>query len=342
MFGTAHQIIANRLEELSKNGDPLLKLNKVMDWNIFMPLLNWTFKKEKKTRSGRKHYPLLIMFKILILQSLYNLSDQQTEYQIRDRLSFMRFLGLQIQDQVPDEKTIWLFREKLIKADIIEKLFQKFNSYLNEEGYAAAIGTMIDASIVSTPKQRNSRDDNQVIKEGDIPASFTENKNKLRQKDIDARWTKKNHQNYYGYKNHIGVDVKYKIIRNYVVTPANMSDIHCLDALLNSDNPDKKIWADSAYFSAEKEQQLQEKGYESRIISRNKKHLGQWTDKARENTRRSKTRVRVEHVFGFIANTIGARIIRGVGIARMTAKLGLINLVYNFSRFEQLNRLGVA
>ena len=121
-----------------------------------------------------------------------------------------------------------------------------------------------------------------------------------------------------------------------------MSDIHCLDVLLSSDNPDKKIWADSAYFSAEKEQQLKEQGYESRITSRNEKHLEQQSEKTRENTRRSKTRVRVEHVFGFITNTIGVKIIRGVGIARVRAKLGLINLVYNFSRFEQLGRLGVA
>lgn len=236
MFKTTHQIISNRLEELSKNGDPLLKLNEVMDWNIFLPLLNWT----------------------------------------------------------------------------------------------------------SVPKQRNSRDDNKKIKEGHIPDSFIENKNKLRQKDIDARWTQKNHQNYYGYKNHIGIDAQYKIIRNFVITPANISDIRCLDLLLDSDNPDKKIWGDSAYFSAEKEQQLQEQGYESRIISRNKKTLGQWSEKARENTRRSKIRVRVEHVFGFIVNTIGAKIIRGVGIARITAKLVLINLVYNLNRFEQLRRLGVA
>lgn len=342
MLTTTSQIISNRLNELSKNGDPLLRLNEVMDWSVFMPLLERTFKKEKKSQAGRKRYPLLFMFKTLILQSLYNLSDQQTEYQIRDRLSFMRFLGLRIQDQVPDEKTIWLFRETLIQKNTIEKLFEKFNAYLNNEGYAAAAGTIIDASIVSAPKQRNNRDDNKAIKEGVIPESFIENKNKLRQKDINARWTKKNFQNYYGYKNHVGVDVKHKIIRNYIITPANTADINCLNGLLDTNNSDKKVWADSAYFSAEIEQQLQENGYESRIISRNKKHLGQYSERARENTRRSKIRVRVEHVFGFISNTIGAKIVRGIGIVRMRAKLGLINLVYNIRRFEQLNRLGIA
>jgi len=342
MFSTAHQAISNRLEKLSTNGDPLVKLNEVMDWNIFMPLLEWIFRKEKKSPAGRKSYPMLTMFKILILQSLYNLSDHQTEYQIRDRLSFMRFLGLTLYDSVPDEKTIWLFRETLTRKNGIEKLFQKFDAYLSEKGYAAAVGTIVDASIISAPKQRNNRDENKLIKEGKIPESFTENEHMLRQKDVDARWTKKNHQNYYGYKNHIGVDAKYKIIRKYQITSANISDIHCLDDLLNTPNPDKKVWADSAYFSAEKESQLQENGYESRIICRKKKHLFLACEKARENTRYAKIRARVEHVFGFMANTMRAKIIRGIGMARVSVKLGLMNLVYNFCRFEQLNRLGVA
>lgn len=342
MFSTAHQAIADRLNKLSANGDPLARLNRIMDWKIFMPLLESTFKKERKSLAGRKPYPLLVMFKVLVLQCLYNLSDYQAEYQTRDRLSFMRFLNLNIQDVVPDEKTIWLFRETLIKAKVIDELFQKFNAYLNDKGFTAAVGTIVDASIVSTPKQRNSRDENKIIKEGKIPKSFSENKNMLRQKDVDARWTKKNNQNYYGYKNHVAIDVKYKIIRKYQITSANISDINCFDSLLDDNNPDKKVWADCAYYSDQKEQLLKNKGYESRIISRNKKNLALWSDKARENTRRSKIRVRVEHVFGFMKNTMRAEIIRGVGIVRVSAKLKLTNLVYNLCRFEQLNRLGMA
>ena len=342
MFSTAHQAIVDRLNKLSSNGDPLAKLNEIIDWKVFTPLLEGTFKKKKKSRAGRKPYPLLVMFKVLVLQCLYNLSDYQVEYQARDRLSFMRFLGLNIQDAVPDEKTIWLFREALIKAKAIDQLFQKFNAYLNNQGFTAAVGTIVDASIVSIPKQRNSRDENKTIKEGKIPESFSENINMLRQKDVDARWTKKSCQNYYGYKNHVGVDAKHKIIRKYQITSANVSDINCLDSLLDNNNPDKKVWADCAYYSDQKEKLLKEKGYESRIISRNKKNLAIWSEKARENTRRSKIRVRVEHVFGFMKNSMRTEIMRGVGIVRISAKLGLSNLVYNFCRFEQLIRLGVA
>jgi transposase, IS5 family len=342
MLTTTQQIIKKRLEKLDESGNPLLRLEEMMDWQIFMPTLERTFAKEKKSKAGRKSYPLLLMFKILILQNLYNLSDYQTEYQIRDRLSFTRFLGLRMQDTVPDEKTIWVFKEALIKANAIEKLFNKFNEYLGLKGYSAALGTIIDASIVASPKQRNSRDENKIIKEGGIPESFKENQNVLRQKDVDARWTKKNNQNYYGYKNHISIDVKHKIIRSFEITSANVSDINCFDILLESNKQDKKVWADSAYFSAEKEEQLQRDGYESRIISRNKKHLALWSDKARENTRRAKIRGRIEHVFGFINNTMRTNLVHTIGHTRTKAKLGLVNLVYNLCRFEQLERLGIA
>lgn len=192
------------------------------------------------------------MFKVLILQSLYNLSDHQTEYPIRARLSFVRFLELKLYDDIPDEKTIWAFREALTKSGYIEKLLEKFETHLNDKGFGAESGSIIDASIVNAPKQRYRKDDNDQIKQGKTPEHFKENPNRLRQKDIDARWTKKNHQPYYGYKNHINIDADYKLIRHYDITPANIRDIHCLERLLgNPPAPNWRVWADSAYSSAE-------------------------------------------------------------------------------------------
>ncbi len=102
-----------RLKKLSSQGDPLEKLNRVIDWAVFEPILAKTGNTDKKSNAGAKPYPPVFMFKILILQRYYNLSDEQTEYQILDRLSFCRFLGLSLDDKVPDEKTIWDFRERL-------------------------------------------------------------------------------------------------------------------------------------------------------------------------------------------------------------------------------------
>ena len=155
------------------------------------------------------------MFKVLVLQSLYNLSDDQTEYQIRDRISFMRFLGLGLGDRVPDAKTIWLFRNQLAERELMKKLFERFDRFLSGQGFQAKGGTRVDASWVEVPRQHNKRQENEEIKASQLPKSFQENPYKARQKDTDARWVKKNGTNYYGYKNHAQVDVKSKFIRDY-------------------------------------------------------------------------------------------------------------------------------
>ena len=106
------------------------------------------------------------MFRMLVLQALHNLSDEQAEYQVRDRFSFTRFLRLGIEDGIPDATTLWLFREKLAKAGLIEKLFERFDQHLAAQGYMARGGQMVDATIVPVPKQRNSRDENETVKAG--------------------------------------------------------------------------------------------------------------------------------------------------------------------------------
>ena len=116
----------NRLESLSRLGDPLLTLNKTIPWNTFRPTLTKALKKFRKNNAGRKPFDSILMFKILILQSLYNLSDDQTEYQIKDRLSFTRFLDLELEETIPDAKTLWTFRDTLSQKGAIEKLFKKF------------------------------------------------------------------------------------------------------------------------------------------------------------------------------------------------------------------------
>jgi IS5 family transposase len=132
-----------------------------------------------------------MMFKILVLQTLYNLADEQVEYQIRDRLSFMRFLGLGLEDVVPDATTVWLFREALSRANLVKALFDRFNGYLNAKGYIARGGQIIDATIVSAPKQHNTREENEAIKAGQTPEGWEKKRAKNAQKDKDARWTKK-------------------------------------------------------------------------------------------------------------------------------------------------------
>jgi len=257
--------VSGRLESLSSCGDPLQKLKELVPWEDFRPLIDQAGLDPTKQGTGRPAYDAVLMFKILILQSLYNLSDDQTEYQIRDRLSFMRFLNLTLADRVPDAKTTWLFRDTLAKKGVVEILFEHFSAHLTHSGYLAQGGQIVDASLISCPKQRNKREENKIIKEGNIPEDWENEPNKLAQKDVDARWTKKNGLSYYGYKNHINVDKAHKIIRQYDVTTASTHDSQALEAVLDSENTAGVIWADSAYRSQKIEALLAGKMIRSKI-----------------------------------------------------------------------------
>ena len=238
------------------------------------------------------------MYRMLVLQSLYNLSDGQVQNQVRNRLSFTRFLGLGIEDGIPDGTTLWLFRETLAKAGLVEKLFERFGQHLEARGYIARGGQMVDATIVPVPKQRNSRDENDEVKAGKTPEAWEKNPAKNRQKDKDARWTKKHGKSFYGYKNHVNADAKHKLIRQYDVTDASVHDSQKFDGLLNQANTSSDVYADSAYRSAETEAKLGLRGLRSRIHLRaNRNHpLSQAQQNA--NRRKSRVRARIEHVFG--------------------------------------------
>jgi IS5 family transposase len=294
-----------RFEKLEKNGDPLRQLNDVINWERFRPTLSAVHEKERRSNAGAKPYDVVMMFKILVIQSLYNLSDDALEYQILDRISFMRFLGLGLGDRVPDAKTIWLFREQLTKARLIKKLFRQFDQFLCNSGFAAKKGQIVDASIVSARKQRNSRDENKRIKEGEIPEDW--NLAKRRQKDTDARWIKKLGKNLYGYKNHVNIDVKHKLIRDYTVTDAATHD---------------------------------SQGFRERLQRKGCRHQKLREREKRGNHTRSRTRCRIGHVFGIQAMMAGDLILRTIGAVRARAKIGLRNLAYNMFRYKTLVATG--
>ena len=334
-----------RLAAISAKGDPLEMIARVVPFDSFRAEIEaavLTPADEKKSNAGRKPIDVLVMFRMLVLQSLYNLSDEQVEYQVRDRLSFTRFLRLGIEDRIPDGTTLWLFREALSKAGLIEKLFERFGQHLEAKGYVARGGQMIDATIVPVPKQRNSRDENEDVKGGKTPKAWKQNPAKNRQKDKDARWTKKHGKSFYGYKNHVNADAKRKLIRQYEVTDASVHDSQKFDELLNQGNTSADVYADSAYRSAETEAKLNSRGFRSRIHRRASRNHP--LSKAQENANRRKSRVRarIEHVFGAQQTAPGGRIIRTIGIARAKVKIGLQNLVYNIRRLVTLERMAAA
>ena len=334
-----------RLSALSEKGDPLETIAALVPWESFradIEAVVLTPEEAKKSRAGRKPLDGLVLFRMLVLQALYNLSDEQIEYQVRDRMSFTRFLGLGFEDVIPDGTTLWLFREKLAQAGLIDKLFDRFDRHLNAKGYIARGGQMVDASIVPVPKPRNSREENETVKRGATPAEWEKNPAKSRQKDRDARWTKKHGKSFFGYKNHVNVDRRHKLIRRYAVTDAAEHDSRQFDRLLHRGNTSRDVFGDSAYRSAGTEALLKAQGFRSRIHVRATRGHPLSKARAAANRVKSRIRARIEHVFGAQETAPGGRLVRTIGIVRARLKIGLQNFVYNIRRLATLERMAAA
>ena len=326
-----------RLHDLAQMGDSLYTLSHHIDFEFFRPRLEeGLYASYDQSVGGRPPFDPVMMFKVLVLQRLYNLSDEAIEFQIKDRLSFMRFLGLDFGGVVPDAKTIWYFREQLQKQGLVKKLFDEMNSYLEKHGIIANKGQMIDATFVEVPRQRNSREENKQIKEGEEP-QWEENKS--RQKDTDARWAKKHNKSYFGYKDHVIADRKSKLIKDYTVTSASVHDSRQLTNLTNKGQAEgQTLYADSAYRSAEIEDELAGKGVKSRIHFKAARNLPLTEQEESSNKSRSRFRSRVEHIFGFMENSMGGKFIRACNKARNEVHIGMMNITYNLCRIKQLNK----
>lgn len=334
--------IDKRHAQLSKHGDPLERLNKIINWEIFRPILERIDAKPRKSNAGRKPIDRVLMFKLLILQRIHNLADERLEFQVTDRLSFMRFLGLEFGASAPDARTVWAFREELKEHDLVDSLFTKFNDALTSEGIEMKSGQIIDATFIPIPIQRNSKEDNAAIKAGEVPASWSETPHKVAHKDTDARWTKKGGIAYYGYKDHVNVDARLKLVTKWTSTDASVHDSQAFEAVLRRpEEGGADVSADSAYRSDETEAWLAKSEYNSRIQERAYRSAPLTGAQKALNKEKSRVRARVEHVFGHMHTSLGGMLIRSIGAARAKLNIGLLNLTYNISRIEILIRKGL-
>ena len=340
-----------RLKELSAKGDALERLNGLIDFEMFRPDLGRAVPRSDGAKGGRPPFNHVFMFKVLILQASHSLSDERTEFLIKDRLSFMRFLGLGLADPVPDANTIWSFREALTRSTLqgrpaIEVLFQRFDAALRAAGFLAMGGQIIDASIIAAPKQRNSDAEKADIKAGRIPEAWKDRPAKLAQKDRDARWTVKWSKAKpaedgtarvdiavpaFGYKNHLGIDRRHGLIRTWTVTDAAQHDGLFLPVLLDRSNTASEVWADTAYRSRANERRLADHGLHSQIHRKKPRGKPMPANMARANGRKSKVRAAVEHVFAHEKGPMQL-VVRTIGLARARVKIGLANLIYNMKR----------
>jgi len=328
----------DRLERLTEMGDVLVRLSGAVNWETFRGTLEEIYYTEDSRVGGRKAFDRVLMFKILVLQQLYNLSDDSLEYQINDRLSFQRFLGLDLGDKVPDAKTVWLFRERLKNSGREKELFNQYTEELKRRKVITKSGSIIDATFIERSEQKanDRKNPNNRYKKAEIK---DENKNKERQYDKDARFVKKHGKWYFGYKNHIKADKDNKLITDYAVTNATTHDNTQVERLLNKD--DKIAFMDAGYRSKKKEAEWRKEYPEVELriskADKSRKPLTQEEKKADKPNRQ--IRCRVEHVFGHMAKSMGGKFVRCIGLARTRVLTMLKNLAYNMSRMASIMKL---
>jgi len=343
--------LSDRLRELSAKGDDLERIAALVEFEGFRPELERAVPRSDGSKGGRPAFDRVLMFKVLLLQAMHGLSDERAEYLIKDRLSFMRFLGLGLADPVPDANTIWTFREALKRAGAVERLFAQFDATLRASGYLAMGGQIVDATIIAAPKLRNTEAERAAIRAGEVPEGWAEKPAKLRQKDRDARWTVKFSKAKpredgapqvdlavpaFGYKNHVAIDRRHGLIRGWTASHAAAHDGARLAEVLDGDNTASDVWADTAYRSAKNEAMLEARGLVSRIHRKKPKGRAMPRRMRHANARKSAVRSAVEHVFAHQKGLMGS-VVRTIGLARARVKIGLVNLAYNMRRLVWLS-----
>lgn len=320
---------------LSRLGNPLETLSKMINFEMFREdLEDVLIPKESKSAAGRPRFDSVQMFKILVLQRLYGLGDHQLQYQISDRTSFRQFLGISTIGDIPDEKTVWWYREKLSKSGAFDTLFERFRSMLDSEGLSYSEGKIIDASFVEAPRQRTTREESKIIKEGRGDELWGDSPHKKSHKDTDARWTMKRGERHYGYKCHVKADAKTKLVETYHTTPASVHDSNIIADLLRGSDKGQKLYLDAGYEG--REDVVAEHGMTPVICEKGHRGHPLTDEQVSRNREKSRTRCRVEHIFGFVQGSMRGSLLRSIGKMRAGAQTALTCLIYNFYRYAQI------
>lgn len=320
-----------RLNKLSKLGDPLEQLNRISDWSIFIPLLDKAIPRVDSGKGGRPPLSNLLMFKILLIKRLYHLSYAQTEFQINDRLSFMRFLGLDFGNLVPDANTIWLYEDLLSKSEVGKDLFDRFYEEIEKLGYVTKAGSIVDASFIEAPKRKNTQEQREALKNGMIPEEWNDpaHPQKLMQRDTDATWTVKGRESHFGYKDTVKVDLDSKIITDFRVTTASTNDAKAAEGIFSES--DQVAYGDAAYPSL-----VIPDGVENQFCEKATRNHPLTEEQRAHNHQKAKRRCRVEHVFAGMVQMVGGTTVRCKNLMRATFNISMLNLLYNMRRIFSL------
>jgi len=328
-----------RERKLNRIGDPLAALDATVDFQAIAAQVAALLPQVDYTRGGRPPFSVLLMVKLLVLKQLYNLADDQVEYQALDRLTFQRFLGLTTSSKIPDSKTFWLFQQTLMQAGAAQVIADAVQIQLAKVGYIARNGQLIDATIVRAPIQHFTKEEKEILDRGETPSRWSAAKRA--QKDLDARWTKKHGKSYFGYKAHVSADVRYKVARKVVVTNAAVHDTNHFEDLLDESNTSREVSADKGYVDGAREARLGDAGWRVQVQRKAKRGKQLSACQQGRNTRIAKVRARVEHVFAGL-HQMGGQLIRTIGLARAQFQLTTKLAVYNLKRWASLRKCNVA
>lgn len=297
--------------------DRLDKLDGLIKWYRFEKVLA---RMREEGSSGRPAYGPLLMFKALLLQSLYGLSDSELEDALVDRLSFRRFVGLGLAEQVPDHTTLCRFRNRLNEAGLLEKLFGELDKQLDNAGLILRRGTMLDATVIETASARPSFGPPDA-KPSDPDAGFTRRQGKSGSS--------------YGYKAHVGVDEGSGLIRTILTTPANINDTVPADLLICGD--ERSVMADAAYHTHAREHALKERGIKARLMRRPNKHHPDLPPRLKRlNQLIARRRAAVETTFATLKRRMGLGVIRYRGLAKATAQVMIAAIAFNMRRWAAI------
>lgn len=296
----------------SKGGSgPLDRLAALVRWYRFEKLIGHL---RDETGPGRPGYPVLVLFKALLLQSLYGLSDRELEEALDDRLSFRRFVGLSLEQAVPDHTVLNRFRNRLIAEGLLDKLFGELDKQLEKAGVMLKRGTMLDATVIEAVSARPN---------GDRPSP-----------DPDAGFAKRQGKtgSVFGYKAHVGVDEGSGLIRSVLTTPANVNDTTPADQLIRGD--ERVVWADAAYHTHARERALKARGIKPRLCRRANKHHPQLPARLKLYNRLiARRRAAVETTFATLKNRMHLTRIRYVGLIKASAQITLAAIAFNLRRW---------
>jgi IS5 family transposase len=298
-----------------KGSGRLDRLSELARWYRFEKLLG----RLRDEGPGRPGYRPLVMFKALLLQSLYGLSDAELEEALGDRLSFRRFVGLSLEDEVPDHTTICRFRLRLIEAGLLDRLFAELDRQLEQAGVILKRGTMLDATLIETAAATPPTKDHPSI-------------------DPDARRTSRKGKpgTTFGYKAHVGVDEGSGLIRSVITTPANVNDTVPADELIRGD--ERSVWGDGAYHTHRREAALKARGVKPRLARRpNKYHPDLPPRLKRYNRLIARRRAAVETTFATWKRRMGLVAIRYIGLAKASAQVTLAAIAFNMRRWVTLS-----